>query len=298
VSYSIGVEQGAVYTIVGPDGTRAVINDPTDADFVGFLTSPPTGLERAAVRENGEDLPEADGGVHGDFLYGRLSWTLQGVIPPLGSKRSWIDRQNRLLVATDAMRGDAELRWSPSEGVPVRVRFRQQQPTRITERRPKQFIVAGVCEGSGVEAQGLSVVTVTPGGVSPAGFLRFPLAFPLGAGGSVVSTALRADALGRSVAWPTITVYGPCVNPTITNAATGQTIALTYTLNANESLVVDTAPRSRTVLLNGQANRYSAVDFLNTSWWGLVPGQNDLRLGLDSFGDGCRMDVEWRDVWG
>lgn len=297
MTYSLGVEQGAIYEIVGPDGTRAVINDPTDQDFVGFLTSPPTGLERAGVRENGEDIPEADGGVHGAFLYGRLTWTLQGVIPPIGSKRSWIERQNRLLVATDAMRGDGELRWSPSEGVPVRVRFRQQQPTRITERRPKAFLVAGVCESSGIEAQGLTVETVTPGDEPAGEFLMFPTAFPLGGNGAA-PTGVIANTLGRSTAWPTVRVHGPCTNPTITNATTGQKIALECTLNAGEFLELDTRPGRRSVLLNGTANRYSAVDFPNTSWWGLVPGQNEIRLGLASFGAGCRMDVEWRDTWG
>lgn len=296
MSPAIGVEQGAVYEIIGPDGTRAVINDPADPDFVGFLTSPPTGLERAGVRENAEDIPEADGGIHGDFLYGRLTWTLQGIVPPDGPS-SWLARQDRLLVATDAMRSDAELRWTPSEGVPVRVRFRQQQPTRITDRRPKQFLVAGVCEGSGVEAQGPTLATVTPDVVTPQGFVSFPLTFPLGGMGSAPVGVLATN-LGRSVAWPTITIYGPCMNPRITNATTGRTIVLAYTLSAGESLVIDTEPRSRSVRLNGQANRYSAVDFLNTSWWGLVPGQNDIRLGLSSFSAGCRMDIEWRDTWG
>ncbi len=296
MTYSIGVEQGAIYTIVGPDGTRAVINDPSDKDFVGFLTSPPTGLERAGIRENGEDLPEADGGVHGDFLYSRLSWTLQGVLPPIGSQRSWLERQDRLLVATDAMRADAELRWSPSEGVPVRVRFRQQQPTRITERRPKSFLVAGVCEASGVEAQALTVATVTPGEVA-SGAVRFPLTFPFG-GAAAAPTGVVVESHGRSTAWPLIRVYGPCVNPRLINATAGKTIALQYTLNADESLEVDTSPRARSVLLNGSASRYSAVDFFNTSWWGVLPGINELRLGLESFGSGCRMDIEWRDTWG
>lgn len=297
MTYSLGVEQGAIYEIVGPDGTRAVINDPTDTDFVGFLTSPPTGLERAGVRENAEDIPEADGGVHGDFLYSRLTWTLQGVIPPIGSQKSWLERQHRLLVATDAMRGDAELRWTPSEGLPVRVRFRQQQPTRITDRRPKQFLVAGVCESSGIESQDSTVATVAPDAAAPQGFVSFPLTFPLGGTGNA-PVGVVAKNQGRSVAWPKITIYGPCANPRITNATTGQTIVLSYTLNSGESLVIDTEPRNRSVLLNGTANRYSAIDFLSTAWWGLAPGQNDIRLGLSSYSTGCRMDIEFRDTWG
>jgi hypothetical protein len=57
--------------------------------------------------------------------------------------------------------------------------------------------------------------------------------------------------------------------------------------------VVDTL--NRTVKLGGIADRYGAVDFLNTEWWGLASGNNDLRMG--GFGSGASLLVEWRDAW-
>lgn len=79
---AIGVEQGAKYELIGPDGTRAVFNDPGDIDHVGFLTAVPSGLDSPEVRESADVLVEADGGVHGDFWFGRRPFTLEGLIDP------------------------------------------------------------------------------------------------------------------------------------------------------------------------------------------------------------------------
>lgn len=79
---AVGVEQGAKYELVAPDGTRAVLNDRSDPDFVGYLTSPPAGIDSPEVRESADLLVEADGGVHGAFYFGRRPVTLEGIIDP------------------------------------------------------------------------------------------------------------------------------------------------------------------------------------------------------------------------
>lgn len=79
---AVGVEQGAIYELVGPDGTRAVFNNRDDVDFVGWLTAPPSGLDSPEVRESADLLVEADGGIHGAFYFGRRPFTLEGIIDP------------------------------------------------------------------------------------------------------------------------------------------------------------------------------------------------------------------------
>lgn len=54
---------------------------------------------------------------------------------------------------------------------------------------------------------------------------------------------------------------------------------------------------NRTVRLNGTDSRYSAVDFVNTDWWGLLPGTNELRLRYFSSSTGAGLRVDWRDAW-
>lgn len=299
ITNPIGVEVGIAYTIVGPDGTRAVFNDTADRDFVGFLNGEDgvTGLERGGVRSSIDALPEADGQVHGAFRYEGLSFTLKGIVPPDASRGgSWVQRQAKLLRATNAMRADARLLWTPSSAVPVFVSFRQAQPTRITQRRPKAFLVTGVAERNVVESQDLRFAELTPGAVAVGGFAS-PLSSPLGSNASSAG-ALTVTTNGTSEAWPTITITGPITTPTLTNRTLGLTLRFIYSLAAGERLVIDTDPRRRTIRLNDQANRYSALDWTTSTWWPLAPGANELLLGASSYSSGSSIVVAWRDAWG
>jgi len=294
----IGVETGAAYVITGPLGDRAVLNDDTDPDWVGFLSDPPTGLERADVRESADVLPEADGGVHGAFRYNRLAFTLQGIIPPTGpaGADTWQARQQKLLTATDAMSADAVLDWTPSEAPRVRLAFRQQQPTRISGKRPKTFIVAGIAEASSVESYLNTVVNID---LAPSlGGLASPLVSPL-TSTAQPSAAATVTNIGRRPAWPVIRFYGPATGPlVIRNATLNRDLILDYSLNAGEYLAVSTAPNRRTVLLNGTVNRYGALRFASSKWWYLRPGPNDVRVGAQAFSAGAHVEVDYRHAWG
>lgn len=303
LSNPIGVEHGAKYVITGPDGTRAVINDDTDPDYVGFLAPRDgggvSGLERAGVREVSDLLPEADGGVHGIFLRDRLTFTLGGVIPPdspVTANDGWQGRQSRLLRATDALSGDSVLTWTPSTAVPVQLAFRAQQPTRITDARPKRFLVSGVSQESGIEAQSPQVVSILASGSGGGGFSSL-LTSPLGST-ATVSGSGTCIAIGAIPAWPVITIAGPCANPNVINSTTGLGLYFTYSLNAGETLVIDTNPRRRTVKLNGTANRFSAVNWASSTWWPLIPGSNVIQTGYSSFSSPAGVTISWKDAWG
>lgn len=292
----LGVEQGAVYTLIGPDGTRAVVNDPSDRDFVGFLDAPPTGLESAGIRENADTLAEADGGIHGTFFDDRRPWTLSGILPPDVGPGTWLQRQAKLKRAARARKADGLLLWTPSEAPPVQVAFREQQATRITGRRPKSFLVTGVCEDPLIYSQALHTVQITPQAAGAGGFTS-PLTSPLESAASQAGTAVAANA-GDEATWPAIAVYGPCSNPVLVNASTGEAIYLTYSLNAGEYLSIDTDPRRRTVRLNDLTNRYRAYDYSRSSWWALEPGDNTLQIGFATYSAGATVVVQWHDAWG
>lgn len=283
ITTPLGVEQGAVYTFIGPDGTRAVINNPYDRDFVGYLSEPPSGLERAGVRESADLIPEGDGGIHGTFRYDRLPFTLTGVLPPsldagAVTTASWLGRQAKLLRATDAMAADGRLLWTPSEAPPVFVTFRQQQPTRITGRRPKTFFVGAVSEDPLIYSQALNVGQ----------------ALVTGSG----ATALSVTNAGTKTTWPVITLTGPITNPVIANTTTGQSITLAYDLTAGHTLTIDTNPRRRRIILDAATNAYSAYTFAVSSWWGLAPGVNALTITPSASASPAQIAVQWRDAWG
>lgn len=294
----IGVEHGAKYVIIGPDGTRAVINDSADADFVGFVdvdNGGIAGLERAGVREVADVLPEADGGVHGRFLYDRLSFSMNLIIPPGVGLASWLQRQAMLKRATDAMAADALLCWTPSEAPAVQLPFRQQQPTRISGRRPKTALVVGVAEDPLVVSQAEHVQSVAAAGVLVGGFAS-PMSSPL-VSGAPPAGAMVVNNAGNAPSWPVIRLDGPMTNPVVTFVESAGVLAFTYDLKAGEFLVIETNPRRRRVLLNGSGNRYSAYRFAASRWAPLLPGNNNVRLGLDAFSAPAALQVTWRDAW-
>lgn len=292
----LGVEQGAVYTITGPNGETAVLNDPTSPSFVGFLTAPPGGLERAGVRENGEDLPGEDGGAHGSFLYGRRAFSLEGIVPAeADAGGSWLSRQSRLLAATDAMRADATLSWSPAEASPVRILFRQQQPTRLSDRRPKRFLVAGVGTSPSIESVAVHTASITGASATPGG-VDSPVTSPLTSGASSPYGVVCIND-GNGKAWPTIRIYGPCSNPTLFNPTVGAQMALSYTIADGDWLTVQTDPRSRGIWLNDTTKRNSALQWSSSRWWWLAGGANTVVAGFAAVGPTAHVDVSWRDTW-
>lgn len=292
----VGTTIGAVYELLSPSGERAVLNDPADPDFVGYLTGDDavTGLERASVRESADVLPEADGGVHGAFRYGRLEFTLKGMLD--GDTPPFHDSQDKLLAATDAMLANGRLRWT-ANGVPLQLMFRQQQPTRITGRIPKTFVIAGVADRNTITSE-LEKADDALAAATVGGGFSSPLVSPLVSAPST-DGAVDVENEGRARSWPILEVYGPCTNPVLTNLTDGgKAIRLIYTLAADERLVIDTDPRRRSIKLNDQANRYGALDFARSEWWALLPGVNAIRVAFNTYGAGAKLRVRWRDTWG
>lgn len=136
----LGISLSTKYTLIGPDGTRVVFNEPSDADFVGAITEV-TGLDSPEVRESAENLSGLDGGVHGNFYFGRRPITLSGTIYNVVSAEDRNKKITKLQQATAALRGDATLEWTPSGGEPVYVKVRRQQPLRVSGAWAKEFQV-------------------------------------------------------------------------------------------------------------------------------------------------------------
>jgi hypothetical protein len=138
----LGVEYGVKYTLTGPDGTVAVFNDSSDPNFVGSLSPESSGLDSPEVREDAQDATEADGGVHGNFFYGRRPVILQGTIGPASSAADRNAKVSKLLRASNAMRGDAVLKWKPAgAAVEVSLPLRRQQAVRLTKGYVKDFFL-------------------------------------------------------------------------------------------------------------------------------------------------------------
>lgn len=277
----IGLEQGAVYELVGPDGWRAVLNNPGDPDHVGFLTEPPSGIgDGAEVRESADLIVEGDGGVHGAFYRGRRPWTMTGMIDPTiravdGNVTMPVivnRRIQRLKRATRALRNDTTLRWAPQGGVPVELRGRRQTPPRFTQRMPKLFTFGMVS----AEWRILGQIVKSQAGAYNA------------------TLTCRND--GDVDTDAVITLRGPWTNPVVTNQQTGELVSLTanggLTMGTGDVLVIDTA--AHTIALNG-LNRYDRLAFPASTWLALDPADN--ALVATGGAAGATWQVDYRDAW-
>lgn len=290
-------EIGVKYRLANPyTGGVAVFNDQSDPDYVGMLTEV-TGFDSPEVRENSDDLVQMDGGIHGDFYYGRRPITLSGMLLNPASAAQRNERSDKLSQATDAMRADAILYWTPSGGAERFLKLRRHQPLRIEGAWQKTFQVALVAEDPRIYSaeEYLADIMASSVGITDVG-RSYDKSFDIDYGPPVSSGAQNIINHGTATMWPIYTLYGGLTNPVILNLTTGEAIYLTYTLGVGETMVIDTL--NRTIKLNGTTDRYGSLDFLRSSWNGLFPGLNDIRLAFDSFNGGAaKLRVSWRDAW-
>lgn len=102
-------------------------------------------------------------------------------------------------------------------------------------------------------------------------------------------TALNA---GTTPSPPTVTLYGPLIDPRIANATTGLAVALSISLLAGDFLVLDF--NARTVMLGGTASRAYALA-ASSAWWEMVPGPNDI-VFTGGGGSGTAV-IKYRSAW-
>lgn len=147
---------------------RCVFNDPNDPDNIGSITAI-DGLDGPEVREQGENLQEADGGVHATFFYGRRSVTIEGVIHGHASVAQRNDNIQKLMNASNAMRDDVQVTWQPSGGQQVYALMRRQQPLRIEGLGfNKTFTVTLVAADPRIYSTTLESLAIPPVGVTAA----------------------------------------------------------------------------------------------------------------------------------
>lgn len=110
--YPFFAEINSEYRLLHPDGSVAVFNNPFDSNYVG-VTTEVSGLDSAEVRESADILTEADGGVHGNFYYGRRPIVISGKSYNYINRVDRTLRMDRITRASNLMRQDGQLVWKP-----------------------------------------------------------------------------------------------------------------------------------------------------------------------------------------
>jgi hypothetical protein len=259
----MAVLYGIPYYLDGPGSAFAVFNDKADANFVGYLTNI-GGFESASVRESAEDLVEDDGGVHGDFFYGRRPVTLEGLIFPDDLTATEQSRQNKLLRAGDAMLTDAVLRWTEPGEPQKALWLRRQTEPKITGQRPKNFMLGMVSAASRIQSYALHSQSVATTTVANAGTATAPPTFTLTPSSGTVVITVGGDQ---------VSLFG---------VTTGSQMTVDY---ARHMVYAGTDPTVAGSRRGGWINWPSSV------WKYLQAGNTTIGV------TGATGTVAWRDAW-
>jgi hypothetical protein len=129
-----------------------------------------------------------------------------------------------------------------------------------------------------------------PGGL--AGGRSYPLTFPREyTPVSAAASRRTVNNRGNASAWPALTITGPVTGPAVINERTGQVLTIDATVGPSEVLIVDM--RARTAYVD--ATRVDAR--AGSSWWPLLPGDNDVQYAPQAHDGTTRLTVEWFPSW-
>lgn len=104
------------------------------------------------------------------------------------------------------------------------------------------------------------------------------------------SGTLTMDNPGNAETWPVFTLYGPLTAPVRIIGSSGNTITYALDIASGDFVVIDCSPYSRSALLNGTADRYSA---LSSAQWIVVPEGGTETVTLAAQGSGS-LTAAWR----
>lgn len=119
----------------------------------------------------------------------------------------------------------------------------------------------------------------------------FPI-LPINLAASELAVDSSVDNTGDVSAWPVWTISGPGSGIKLSNLSTGQyTWFPSLALAAGQSLVVDSRPGAKSVMVDGATNVYSYLS-VDSSLWSYITGVNIIRLemsGADNDVSGLEM---------
>jgi len=247
------------------------------------------------VRERAEHRTDADGTVDVTAFHGGAAVTIGGTVLPEGSHTVWS--------VVDRLRAFCRPSARPwlyfdVDGVERRFRLRaDQQSAPLTHPSMRRFQATWVAPDGIMEAAELSSVQIPASVEDEAGRaydLVFDRVYP-----SSPSTGQTAVTNGGSTdVWPTVRVYGPCVDPRIISDTQGAEVAFVgLNVPAGQYLEVDMGARTARIDGLAGASRLGSLDFATSAWWPLAPGDNLVRFSPGSFSSPSTAEVRWRHAW-
>jgi hypothetical protein len=284
-------ELAAKYVLTTATGSRAVFNDRTDADYVGPLTEH-SGFDSPEIREEQENRPGTDGGVHGMFLFGRRPMTMKGKVLNPASAAERAARIAKLQAAVfGCMRADGTLAWTTIDGTSVSIKVRAQQPLRIEGAWQKDFQIALVAADPRI----YSTVTSTSGSTT--------------VGASALNKVVGAVGDGTAYTWPVVTIYipvafnGSIVLRSLPDPTTGigllfdgTTLPVDPAVGGGTHTSVKLDMQNNTVTGPTGSNLYGKVDPTRANWIPVYPGANTFTATFNA-NTASAMTISWKNAW-
>lgn len=114
-----------------------------------------------------------------------------------------------------------------------------------------------------------------------------------GGGSGTLSTTISN--IGWTDTYPTITIYGPIVNPIVGNSTQNATLPFTANLSASDVLTIDLY--NKLITLNGNAAR-NLLTSGTSNWFSAQPGNNIFTLfGSGTLAGTTRAVVTWQSAY-
>jgi hypothetical protein len=273
--YPYGPTFNDIYWLVSPSGgVTARFNGLTsDANWSGVITEA-AGLDSPEVRESSEDLVQSDGGVHGNFWFGRRPIVLTGKTygyTTVAARNAMLDRITR---ASTALRGDAELHWLPSDGGPEMMTWvRRQQPVKYSGGWAKDFQIPLVSQYARLYGATLNQPT------------------------QAFNTNLVIENRGSYPSVPIVRITGPITNPVVTNSTNGLVIKFLAGVALTAGQYVDVDVGSHRATRDNGTDWTGNLDFLLTTWPTVDTGNNTFILTGTGNTGATQLRVSYRHTW-
>ncbi len=284
-------------SITSGDGlTTLTIHNVADTTIGYTLKAPVEGLEAASIRtvvqvrpgSHGAYIPSALRGERRIALHGNIS----GSTPAVHfSRRRTFEQVLRIQRDAYGIPKLPTLKFTTDDGLLLQVPFELASPIKMAEVLPaiSDYSLDLVADYLLVSQSTTSTNFAIDAGLGAV----LPWVLPITLGTSSNSNKTLTNA-GNGDAYPTITFTGQVTNPSMYNKTIDRTMALSYTVPAGSTVVIDML--NRTVVENGVTNR---IDKLTTasSWWALEPGGNDMFFATANSADTGTANVTVRDSY-
>jgi hypothetical protein len=250
----------------------------------GWSSTPPVRLDLT-------NRPQRDGTFDAPSFRGARVITFEGttIAPDPDSKER---AKNRL--AAVLADGSALTELTVQERlVTRRAMVRLSAETKIADNTPYTFAWSMQVTAPDPIRYGVEQHTALCGLPQPGLGIAFPIAaWPLDFGSPQDGSMVLSNA-GTVTTWPVWTITGPCVQPVIRNAGTGDSLGFGLPLYGGDVLVVDVA--ARTIRLNGASRRAALLP--GSTWFGLPPGSTGVEFDAQRTDTPAVLQAAWRDAW-